>query len=637
MSTLETMYTYTPLDPKERLIRLIELRPGQDDQPVSCRVLITSLSNPTTYEALSYRWDDSEDKTNISSNNCVFRVGSILAGILQGLRDQSTCRSLWVDAICINQNDDLEKGQQVSQMLHIYNQAQRTIVWLGGHQKSSRQQGALAFKELARVGQLINAHRLIECYRYAVRDETPPWLVNRPTTTFVTFGVLLEIGRGLLNPSAWPMTKFLSKQPWWRRAWILQEVVVAKEVKVVFGSVACDWSDFIAPFLLLQTASDDLINLPAISKIFGNPGDSGVPAATARAMLPMLDYQGVDTNALRQRRVLGDQFKLLDLLCVQRKAQSSKSVDKIYSLVGMLSTEQRAALRPDYILQNWKVFQHVAKFLVESTGRLDFLCMVRRLRPDRRRQDLSSWTPDWGTELQDPLGYQPFQNLIFNASADTTGVARFSEDLMLMTVQGIYFDEVEKVSFAANILLPQHVHTDIGPHWSRMFSDLAARENCVYRSREEKVGAWWRTIIADQTQTPNGVTRAGPETENQYAYFMREGDPGPESWRLTTSIEERRKISSQPYVNAVAKAIGYSNNRRLFVTKRGYLGLGPGNTNEGDTVCILLGAAVPFILRKQENDEFACIGEVYVDGVMDGEIMQEPRDEKFVHRDFTMR
>jgi len=263
--------------------------------------------------------------------------------------------------------------------------------------------------------------------------------------------------------------------------------------------------------------------------------------------------------------------------------------------------------------------------------------MGRSMKADRCRQDLPSWTPDWGTELQDSLGYQPFQSLIFNASADTTAVVGFSEDLMLMTARGIYFDEVEKVSFASYIQFPKHVGTDIGPLWRKMFDDLVAREDCMYRSDEERLEAWWRTIIADQIQTPSGVTRAGPGTEDQFAYFMHRGDPGPESWRLRTSIEDRRQKSSLPYVNAVAKAIGYSNNRRLFVTKRGYLGLGPGNTNEGDLVYILFGAPVPIILRRQENNEFACIGEAYVHGVMDGEITQGTSDERPVHQEITMR
>jgi len=387
MSTATSTYRYTPLDPSDRQIRLIELQPGQDDQPVLCRILITSLNDPTPYEALSYTWGDLRDLTEISIDDCSFDVGTNLARILQGLRDPSACRILWIDAVCINQQDIQEKGHQVSQMVHIYGHAQRTIVWLGGHRNSpNRTQGAEAIKELSRLGQLIRKHRLIEIYHYVARDETPPWLVDRPTTMILVVGLLLDIGNRLLDPSAWPMIKFLSKQKWWRRAWVLQEVVVANEVRVVFGRVVCDWSDVSAPFVLLQTASDDLLNFPALSAIFANRDSPGIPDSTAQVTLPTLDYQVVNTDAMRCRRVSGEPLKLLDLLYMQRRSLCQFPVDRIYSLVGMLPVEERAALRPDYTLPDWRVFQHVARYLAESTGRLDFLCMVRRLRPDRRRQ-----------------------------------------------------------------------------------------------------------------------------------------------------------------------------------------------------------------------------------------------------------
>ena len=62
--------------------------------------------------------------------------------------------------------------------------------------------------------------------------------------------------------------------------------------------------------------------------------------------------------------------------------------------------------------------------------------------------------------------------------------------------------------------------------------------------------------------------------------------------------------------------------RRFFITKKGYLGLGPGPMEVGDSVCVLFGGKTPFILRKEE-DHFKLIGESYIHGIMEGEVIQQ--------------
>ena len=84
------------------------------------------------YEALSYTWGSPEATETITCNDVDFPITENLFRALQALRpSRNTARHLWVDAICINQTDDNEKGEQVWHMLQIYQKATRVIAWLG--------------------------------------------------------------------------------------------------------------------------------------------------------------------------------------------------------------------------------------------------------------------------------------------------------------------------------------------------------------------------------------------------------------------------------------------------------------------------------------------------------------------------
>lgn len=61
--------------------------------------------------------------------------------------------------------------------------------------------------------------------------------------------------------------------------------------------------------------------------------------------------------------------------------------------------------------------------------------------------------------------------------------------------------------------------------------------------------------------------------------------------------------------------------RRLFITKGNHLGIGPESFENGDTIWLLPGAAMPFILRQLENGHFMVVGETYVHGSVQGEAL----------------
>jgi hypothetical protein len=117
------------------------LNPGAHNEPISSSLICTSLYNSAVaYEALSYTWGDHRHREEISLVTLetgerieyVLAVTSSLHSALKSLRPQTgPARTLWIDAICINQADLDERSSQVARMREIYHKANMVIVWLG--------------------------------------------------------------------------------------------------------------------------------------------------------------------------------------------------------------------------------------------------------------------------------------------------------------------------------------------------------------------------------------------------------------------------------------------------------------------------------------------------------------------------
>jgi hypothetical protein len=139
-------HPYSFLTPDGDNIRLLRLLPSEDKAaPLRCKLHDYSLQKlgPRThlYEALSYVWGDVRKTSPIYVDNNQFPVTVNLYAALFRLRDHSFERIMWIDAICINQENSKEQGQQVQLMAKIYSSAHRVIVWLG--EEIAEIQGAL--------------------------------------------------------------------------------------------------------------------------------------------------------------------------------------------------------------------------------------------------------------------------------------------------------------------------------------------------------------------------------------------------------------------------------------------------------------------------------------------------------------
>lgn len=139
---------HTPLPADGASIRLLRLQPNSaNDAKVQCTLFHASLADVqrVQYEALSYTWGDATQTVDIELNGTIFPVTINLDAALRALRKPDEPRTLWVDAVCINQSDLQEQGSQVKMMWNIYGNAERVLVWLGSEEGDS----AIAMADMA--------------------------------------------------------------------------------------------------------------------------------------------------------------------------------------------------------------------------------------------------------------------------------------------------------------------------------------------------------------------------------------------------------------------------------------------------------------------------------------------------------
>ena len=123
-------FPYEPLEP--RCIRILELQPGQRSDPFLGKFIIVNVDSGFAYDALSYMWGDATQTDQVVVDGAAIPVAWNLTRALEYLRDFAGSEPLriWIDAICIDQNDVHERAEQVAMMRAIYHNATCVRSWI---------------------------------------------------------------------------------------------------------------------------------------------------------------------------------------------------------------------------------------------------------------------------------------------------------------------------------------------------------------------------------------------------------------------------------------------------------------------------------------------------------------------------
>jgi hypothetical protein len=139
-------FNYKPLP--DRCIRILELHPGERADPFRGRFAIVSIDGEDKFDALSYMWGDASPMDLIIVDGAAITVAWNLARALEYLRDQqgSEVRRIWIDAVCINQKDEKERGHQVAMMRSVYSKADCVRIWINVPNLEEESKAVTAFK-----------------------------------------------------------------------------------------------------------------------------------------------------------------------------------------------------------------------------------------------------------------------------------------------------------------------------------------------------------------------------------------------------------------------------------------------------------------------------------------------------------
>lgn len=586
-------FQYRPLDATRRQIRLLVLHPGKDIFSYSCSLIYVSMDENPHYEALSYVWGSAANKTEIEIDGQHLFVTANLAEALNHLYDTVHSRKLWVDAICINQNDVPEKNQEIQRMTEIYERAKNVVVWLG-------------------VVGIMDQHLAHRLETVEHDDQLPKhlrgWTVSGAKITNDPSGLDQEDKR---------IVSELAQNPWFRRVWVIQEVAVAREVIVQSGHTTLSWSAF---GLALEKCS----NMHEMKRVI----------------------EAVSTiNTIRTERskkpYYMDLFVLLERF---RHYEATNPSDKVYALLGLTSSslahEKVIQVIPDYSKPVVDIYRSLTRQYINKRKSLDIICHATL----SNHMPVPSWVAIWSyytpglSVLPKRRTLDAHQEPMYRCCGDL----ELDRELLFGTelsgdrlwLNGFKFDVVSIVGRVANkvqdlgLELPINGINSLLKEWKSL-SEICSH---VYGSNLEE--AFRRTLLADALggrrcgqdicstlliedtdvgPSIDGVVGASPSDfvyliEGRFGNVERE-NPASKEERLNTRVD----ITEASMKRASIK-------RSFFVTEKGYMGLSPADTREGDLIYVLAGGQVPFILRPiMSKGGYSLVGESYINGIMDGE------------------
>jgi hypothetical protein len=221
--------SYEPLDEAAHEIKLLTLHSGAFTAPIVVTLSITPFTedNIPAFEALSYTWGSPESPVDILVNQAMdqgtLSVTRNLGEALLYLRYEDKPRILWIDAICVNQQDLDERSQQVKRMADIYSRATRVVVWLGPERADTSL--AIAFFNE------ITSHIVVEWEQMIVRLNSSDDVLwqTRALERFSSDDSILVTVDNLLSRS------------WFGRLWIWREIHLATSATVFCGTKSIPW------------------------------------------------------------------------------------------------------------------------------------------------------------------------------------------------------------------------------------------------------------------------------------------------------------------------------------------------------------------------------------------------------------
>ena len=661
-------YPYQKL-PSPQHFRLLELFPKF--KAPKYKYLLGSLSTHSIadapdYECLSYVWGTGHTDRLLCLDQHVIAISTNLDKALGRLRHKTKSRFLWVDLVCINQQDLDERKQQVQLMYQIFCQAKRVIAYLGEEADGSqnvpnflRQVQAAACKGKCDTEGLWSAEDLKTLRLPPYRDE------------------------------AWTMLQRFVMRSWFVRVWIVQEALAARKLEFLCG----EW--FLPAPPVIQTL---MLAYTHKFACFGTP--SSLSDSTAESIARSLDQLAfmVRLGLCSLTDLLGlspRKWGLLDVLEIARQSSSTDPRDKVFALLNLCSGPTSALVQPDYSMDTSEVFKNVACAIIKAGQGPRLLLNAGGLD---QTSSLPSWVPDWS---QNDTVYRNIVSKTFMyPEGDPQSTEPVSYDIRIgqqeteLVLPIVLIDSITHteplyvgssgpnckldLSRPFSTLLPsdENVETDIDcsmwPHLYQLVTAVFRHiGNSPRYSAHQAVEITWKTLLCSHEGAPDGgypeifsdhmlsyisYTRFffDPRCRAQYVrdttlQLIQTGEvpwiagldnddiisletveaawPYCEEYLMTT-----QRASSSEFEMATGQKIS---RLRVARTSTGFLGMVPAAIQEGDILTCVESVQAPVILRPVDAGRYKIVGCAYFHGFMPGEprlasLMEENQFEEVI-------
>ncbi|KAK2754958.1 hypothetical protein CKAH01_05972 [Colletotrichum kahawae] len=350
-------YEYQRLK-RETSIRILRLHPGKSDDVLSFDLTEADLDRKPSFEALSYEWRGKVGSIPVLCNNQQLLITPNCKAAMQTLRRESTFRNLWIDALCINQEDYSEKAKQVALMTRIYGIAEKVLMWLGSGCLNTN----AAFDEMAEMAEMADLSRSLS------HDEQGAMAMERASGILRKTNVLAGF-------------RELEESQYFTRAWIFQEVVLGQSRGLIMcGKCQCSWEVF-------QYAMETFQEHEVEHRRSTRPWPRQIAGCIAN-----FEQNG--------------RLSLPEALDMMSYLSAGDPRDKIFAALGVTKLEDQgmgvSTPFPDYQVFDWAVFVDTTRYLIHDSGSMHFwyLGCRRGLKPMAK---LPSWVPEFKRDDKAPL------------------------------------------------------------------------------------------------------------------------------------------------------------------------------------------------------------------------------------------
>jgi len=505
-----------------------------------------------------------------------------LATALVDLRSSTEPRVLWIDALCINQEDMQERSSQVARMANIYRQAKQVVVWLGP--KSEPGGSTEALSTLRSIGSQVDVD-WVKLEMRATDQGDPSWADK-------------SVPLGIDHTKLSPVIKLLNRS-WFERVWVQQEIALANDNALfVCGHDSITRRQFTNAIFCLRMKR--IINKWDQRSLFR------ARLELARTMA-MIIYSSRDQQ--RDADILREQARTLK--CLNPR-------DRIFAILNISNfSEAGGSIEADYSRTTEEVYRD---FTVKHILHLNSLELLTTCEIERNHQGLPKLMPSWVPDWRRPIIPRRLEEL--QASGKSAPAAHFDYKKETLTLTGVKCASVTRVQPTSVCSLPNgYDRHKLADCIQRCVQFWGLSEQYVAGGNSHD--AHLRTLCGDRFSH-----RYNPPAPNLLNYEFC-------SSALSRFLkhqfkDEDNKWISPAYTDMFASRIlAVCQGRSCFTTTEDYIGLGPSESKTGDIICVLLGCPVPMILRPNGEEKFFVVGECYCHGIMDGAALLGPLPEGF--------